>query len=90
MKALTLPTALAAAIALTTALPAYAAKKPSQIVNEAARKCVTARVCTKTPVGKAFGAATYAADRLGWELGRRESLKKHGIDPGRYPGLRRP
>lgn len=86
--------ALAASIALVTPSTATAqqAQQPvTKTIAKGARTCVSTGVCSITPTGKAFGGAVKSMDRLGWEIGRHMSMKKHGptADPGKYPGLRR-
>lgn len=82
------------AVALLAAYPAQAKPNHASATNsvaKAARTCVSSHACSTTPTGKAFGAAVKSMDRLGWEIGRSMSMKKHGPagDPGQYPGLRR-
>lgn len=81
---------LAIALAMSVASPAQAREGVTNRVADAARGCVTSGLCNRAgPTGRAFGLATRSADRLGWEIGRTMSIRQNGVDPGRYPGIRR-
>lgn len=81
--------AVAATLFLSAALctNAFAGSKTERIA-QAAKGCANT-VCKLNPTGKAFGAAVHSADRLGWEIGRHQSIKRYGTDPGKYPGFNR-
>lgn len=60
-------------------------------VAKTTRTCVASGPCSVGKTGQAFGAAVRSMDRLGWEIGRSVSMRKHGPagDPGKYPGIDR-
>lgn len=83
-----------AVIGLLQAHPAIARSNQQTVTNsvaQGARACVTSKLCSVTPTGRAFGGAVRSMDRLGWEIGRGMSIKKYGPagDPGQYPGMKR-
>lgn len=66
---------------------AFAGSKTDRIA-QAAKTCANT-VCNLGSTGRAFGSAVRSADRLGWEIGRHQSIKRYGTDPGKYPGFNR-
>jgi hypothetical protein len=81
------PMAAALLVSACFSTSAFAGSKTDRVA-QAAKACANT-VCKLNPTGKAFGAAVRASDRLGWEVGRHQSIKRYGTDPGKYPGFNR-
>lgn len=74
-------------VSVSFSTSAYAGSKTDRIA-QVAKTCANT-VCNLGRTGRAFGSAVRSADHLGWEIGRYQSIKRYGTDPGKYPGFNR-